>query len=59
MVKPCSSGFSFVLVPEEPLSGQAAAVVEFSVRQNSQQRRLAGVDVADDGASHFHEILKS
>jgi hypothetical protein len=46
-----------VFVPEEPLPGQASAVVQLSVGQDAQQSRLAGVDVANHGATDLHEVL--
>jgi hypothetical protein len=55
---PCSSGFSFVFVTEQSLSGEAATVVQFAVSQDTEESRFSGVDVADDGATNLHKILR-
>lgn len=41
----CPSGLHLVLVPEKFLARIASSVVELGVRENAEQRTLAGVDI--------------
>lgn len=44
-----AAGLDLVQVTEQVESRSAVAVVEFSVREHSEQRALSGVDVAQHG----------
>ncbi len=50
-------GLGLVLVPKEALAGEAAAVVEGSVREDAQQRRFPGVHVSHDCHSTIRQKI--